>query len=403
MINEPVDLPTRRERIFDPPPRLTELQGEQPVCPLRLPDGTQGWLVTGHPEARQVFTDPVFSARQELRTRPSGEPPEPGATPGFFVRMDPPEHTRYRRLVAAHFSRRRLRALVPVITAITDRHLDALADHGSPADLVELFGLPIPSLVVGEILGVGEVDRVEFQSASRTAVDLTATPVEVGSAMTSITELLDGLVASRQRRPADDLLSALLADGLRPAEVSAMGFLILVAGHETTANMATLGVFALLCHPQQHTEFLSALAAEPDGPSEDPGTPTALAVDELLRYLSINQFGALRVPLHEVELGGHRLSRGDSVVVSLPAANRDPRAFSDPERLLLDRDEAGHLAFGYGAHLCTGHQLARLELRIMYGRLFARFPTLRLAVSPQEVPLRLDMSIYGVSRLPVAW
>jgi len=405
MSAEPVDLPTRRTHIFDPPAELAEVRPQQPVCPLRLPDGTAGWLVTGHAETRQVLTDPRFSARQEVRRMPPGAPSPPPATPGFFVRMDPPDHTRYRRLVAAHFSRRRLRDLVPVITAITDRQLDAIEAHGPPADLVELFGMPIPALVVGEILGVADVDRDQFQADSQTAVDLRASPAEVADAIGSITRLLGDLVARKRRDPGPDLLSALLAEGdLTAEEVTAMGFLLLVAGHETTANMATLAVFALLCHPGRLAEFRAVLAAEPDhGLGEDGSGAAGRAVDELLRYATINQFGAMRVPLVDVELAGQRLQAGDSVILSLPAANRDPRCYAEPDRLRLDRAETGHLSFGHGAHLCTGHQLARLELRIMLARLFTRFEHLRLAVTPQQVPLRTEMSIYGVCRLPVTW
>jgi cytochrome P450 len=400
-MGESVDLPVVRRHIFDPPAELGRLRAEGPVCPVRLPDGGPGWLVTGHAEVRRALTDPRLSARQDLCTPPPGAPAPAPATPGFFVRMDAPEHTRYRRLVAGHFTRRRLRQLAPSIARITETQLDVVARHGPPADLVVLFGMVVPALVIGEVLGVGEGDRDAFSAASRRAVDLTATPAEVAESLATIHALLDDLVAAKQAHPGDDVTSALLATGeVTRDEVAAMAFLLLVAGHETTANMVTLGVFALLCHPPQLTEFRRALAGDPDEHSED--SPAARAVDELLRYLTILQFGAMRVAAEDCDFLGQPVARGDTLILSLPAANRDPRAYSAPDRLQLDRDEAGHLAFGHGPHLCTGASLARLELRIMYARLLARFPALRLAVAPGEVPLRLHSSVYGVHSLPVA-
>lgn len=399
---EPVELPVRRQHPFDPPPELARLRAEHPVCPLRMPDGSAGWLVTGHAEVREVLTDPRFSARQDLRRMPPGQPTPPPAAPGFFVRMDAPEHTRYRRLVAGHFTRRRLRDLVPSIRRITDAHLDALEEHGAPADLVSGYAMAIPSLVIGEVLGVDEVDRDAFQRASRTAVDLSVGPEQVAAAMSTINALLEDLVARKQRLPGEDLISALLAGGeVNADEIAAMSFLLLVAGHETTANMTALGVFALLCHPEALGEFRTAVQADPDEESTD--GPAARAVEELLRYLTINQFGAMRVATEELVFAGESMARGDALIVSLPAANRDPLMFPEPDRLRLDRPEGGQLAFGHGSHLCTGHQLARLELRIMYARLLRRFPSLHLAVAPAEVPLRQQSSVYGVDRLPIAW
>lgn len=397
----PIALPTRRTHIFNPPAELAEVRVDHPVCPMRFADGGDGWLITGYAESRSVLTDVRFSARQDLRTMPEDVDPLPAAAPGFFVRMDAPEHTRYRRLVTGHFSRRRLAALVPFIRSLAEEHLDRMADSASPADLVEHFALPIPSLVVGEILGVRPVDREQFQTDSRTAVDLSVGPAAVAAAMSSITALLAELVAAKQRRPGGDLISDLLADGLSADEVAAMAFLLLVAGHETTANMISLGVFALLCHPRAMADFRTALSSQPDETEE--GGPVAAAVEELLRYLSINQFGAMRVAREDLDLSGHRIGAGQAVIVSLPAANRDPQHFGAPDRLRLDRAEAAHLAFGHGPHLCSGHQLARLELRILYAALLRRFPGLRLACSPQQVPLRHQLSIYGVDRLPIVW
>ena len=394
------ELPTRRTHIFDPPPGLGALRQQQPVCPVQLPDGVPGWLVTGHAESQAVLADPRFSARQDLRRVPDGAPPPPPAAPGFFVRMDGPEHARYRREVARHLTRRRLRALVPLITAVTDQHLDVVEETGPPTDLVTAFGLPVPSLVVAGLLGIRGHDLAQLQDHSRTMVDLLAAPEEVAAATTAVRELLARVVAGLADAPDDGLLAALLEAGLTQQEVVGTGFLLLVAGHETTASMATLAVFALLCHPRELAAARAALVGAGD---QWPDAQATAAVDELLRYLTVNQFGALRVPTTDVELAGRRLGRGDPVVVSLAAANRDPRTFADPDRLQVARSGNPHLAFGHGAHLCSGHQLARLELQIMLGHLLRRFPDLRLTVPPQQVPLRLASSVYGVAELPVTW
>ena len=397
MTEQPRTLPTRRTHVFDPPAGLAQARQTEPVCPVRMPDGVPGWLVTGHAESQQVLADPRFSARQDLRRMPADHPAPPPAAPGFFVRMDGPEHARYRREVTRHLTRRRLRSLVPLITAVTDRHLDALEDGGPPADLVASFGMPVPSLVVGGLLGIGASELEQFQRDSRTLVDLRSAPEQVAEAMSAVRELIRRTVTAAAAQPDEGLLSALLQGGLSAEEVVGVGVLLLVAGHETTANMATLAVFALLCHRTELAAARAALTAAGDDDHDQ------RAVDELLRYLTVNQFGALRVPLTEVELAGRTLAPGDPVVVSLAAANRDPQCFEEPDRLRVERRANPHLAFGHGAHLCSGHQLARLELQIMLGRLLRRFPGLRLAVPPQQVPLRLGSSVYGVARLPVTW
>ncbi|GAA4880487.1 cytochrome P450 [Saccharopolyspora cebuensis] len=392
MTTSRVPLPTTRSGPFDPPAELGALRARTPVAPLSFPDGTAGWLVTGHEQVRAALLDPRFSARQDIRTTPPGQPAPPAAAPGFFVRMDPPEHTRYRRMLQAQFTPRRMELLAPRIERITHEHLDAVADHGPPTDLVPGFAVPVPSLVICELLGVPYPDREVFQRSTATALDLTAGPDQVGAALSELNAYLGELVVRTRREPGDHLLGGLVRDGdLTDAELTAMAFLLLVAGHETTANMLALGVLALLAHPDQ----LAALRAEP-ALADD-------AVEELLRYLTIMQFGAMRVALEDFDFGGARIAAGEAVVLSLPAANRDPARFRNPEVLDLRTPSGGHLAFGHGAHHCLGHQLARLELRIGYTALLHRFPELRLAEPVTALPMRHGMSIYGVHRLPVAW
>ncbi|MEZ0076589.1 cytochrome P450 [Planotetraspora sp. GP83] len=391
-----VTYPIVRERPFDPPDELRSLRAEAPICRMAYPDGHEGWLVTGYAAARAVLADSRFSTRPELL-----HPPIPQriaqfqglrVPPGFFLRMDPPAHTRHRRLLTGQFTVRRMKQLEPRIEEITNGRLDAMEREGGPIDLVQSFSLPIPSLVICELLGVPYDDRVRFQRDSAVMLNLESTSDQVVSAMADLLTYLQDLVRRKRAEPADDLLSGLVSGGeLTGEEVTGMALLLLIAGHETTANMLALGTFALLRNPAQ-------LAAVRDEPAvvED-------AVEELLRYLTIIHIGPVRTALEDVELDGHLIRAGESVTLSLPAANRDPERFADAETLDVTRSAHGHLTFGHGIHQCLGQQLARTEMRVAYPALLRRFPGLRLAVPAEEVPMRSDMSIYGVHRLPVTW
>src|SRR5918992_876191 len=396
----PVTLPTKRTAgcPFAPPAELAHLRADHPVTPLAFPDGHVGWLVTGYDAARTLLADSRFSTRPELKHSPLGVVPRPDgagrpAAPGCFVNMDPPEHTRYRRMLAGQFTVRRMKQLEPRIRQIVGEHPTAMAAVGPPVDLVEAFALPIPSLVICELLGVPYADHAFFQEQSAAMTGL-GTQEQVTAAIGALARYLGDLVAAKRAEPGDDLLSGLIAEaGLTDEELATIGLILLVAGHETTANMLALGTFALLQHPEQLAAFLADPAlAEP-------------AVEELLRYLSILQFGAPnRAALEDVELAGRLVRKGETVTLSLPAADHDPEVFDEPEALRLDRANARrHLAFGHGVHQCLGQQLARIEMRIAYRTLFDRFPTLRLAVPADEVPLRDDAVLYGVWRLPVTW
>ncbi|MGH8930600.1 MAG: cytochrome P450 [Egibacteraceae bacterium] len=385
-------LPTTRTCPFDPPSELRRLREEDPIRPLAYPDGHTGWLVTGYRAARAVLSDARLSARSELHHMPlESLEPVPKA-PGNFIFMDPPEHTRYRRLLTGQFTVRRMSQLIPRIEEITRKQLDAMEHVGPPVDLVEAFALPIPSQVICELLGVPYADHERFEQDTRTLVDLKATEAQRVAAGTDLATFLAQLIPAKRAEPQDDLLSGLVAaSDLADEDLVGVSLLLLVAGHETTANMLALGTYTLLSHPDQ----LATLRADPslvDG-----------AVEELLRHLTILHLGTMRTALKDVELDGHTIKAGQTVTISLSAANRDPERFSDPDRLDVTRDASGHLAFGHGIHQCLGQQLARVEMRIGYPALLRRFPELRLAVPPEEILLREDMEIYGVHRLPVTW
>ncbi|GHE90344.1 cytochrome P450 [Amycolatopsis deserti] len=356
---------------------------------LTYPDGHRGWLATSHELVREVLADPRFSARSDLRHMPvpgasgTGAP----APPGMFISMDPPEHTRYRRLLAGQFTVRRMRQLEQRVREISDEHLDAVARERGPVDLVRTWARPIPAQVICELLGVPYAERARFQGHALDLFRLDQTPEQAAAAYSAVHGFVRDLVAAKRATPADDLLSGLLTSDLTDEELVNIGFALLGAGLDTTANMLALGVFTLLTHPGAP----DVLCAEPDH-----------AIEELLRYLSVIPF-TVRAALADVELHGERIAAGECVTLSLPEANRDPARFADPDVLDLLRPAAGHVAFGHGVHQCLGQQLARVELRVALPALFTRFPALRLAIPAGDVVMRTDSLVRGVDELPVTW
>jgi cytochrome P450 len=382
-------LPVERPSRLDPP---AELQERGPLSRLTFADGTVGWLVTTHQLTRAVLADARFSSKGELRKSPIRDVTNEPTRPGMFIAQDAPDHTHYRRLLTGQFTVRRMNALLPRIQEITNEHIEVLRGHGPPADLVQNFALPIPSLVICEILGVPYSDREQFQHNSTRLLSLNSSMAEAKASIDAIEGYLLDLVRVKRTRPGDDMLSGLVTDtDLSDAEISTMGVLLLIAGHETTANMLALGTFTLLTNPEQ----MALLRSDP--------SLTDNAVEELLRYLTIVHFGTTRTALENVELAGQVIKAGEPVSISLPAANRDPMRFVDGDRLALNGTPTGHVAFGHGIHQCLGQQLARIEMRVGFSTLLREFPTLKLAVAPEDVPMRDDMAIYGVHKLPVAW
>ncbi|MEU0479664.1 cytochrome P450 [Streptosporangium sp. NPDC006013] len=393
---EAITFPFGRPDPFTPPERLASLREERPVTPMTYPDGRVGWLVTSYPAVRSILADPRFSSRRELLNVPVPFPlmqeMRRPADPGMFIRMDPPDHTRYRKLLTAQFTVRRMKQLEPRIHEITEERLDAMEKAGPPQDLVREFALPIPSLVICELLGVPYSDREEFQQATAVLLNLESAVEDIRAAVARVAAFFARLIELKRAEPADDLLSGLVTGGeLTDEELGNIGFLLLAAGHETTANMLGLGTFALLQHPDQ----LAALRADPSLIDN--------TVEELLRYLSIIHIGPIRAALEDVEVDGELIRAGEVVTLSVQAANRDPSRFTDPDRLDITHPASGHLTFGHGLHQCLGQQLARVEMRTAFPMLFDRFPDLRLAIPAQEVRMRDTMSIYGVRELPVRW
>jgi cytochrome P450 len=382
---------------FDPPPALKELQEKGPLTKVRLWDGSEPWLVTRYAEQRALLGDPRVSADTDQPGYPTKASPEAGEGKLSFIMMDDPEHARLRRMVTAPFAIKRVEALRPAVQRIVDGLIDDMLAGPTPVDLVDAFALPIPSLVICELLGVPYADHDFFQDSTKTMVRTTATPQERGAASREVAGYLAGLLGKRIAEPRDDLLSSIAgrvtAGELTHQQATEMALLLLIAGHETTANMIALGTLALLQHPGQ-----LALLRDTDDPEL-----VASAVEELLRYLHITHLGRRRAVTEDIEIADQVIKAGEGVIMANEIANRDPEVFADPDRLDITRDARRHVAFGFGVHQCLGQPLARMELQVVYGTLYRRIPTLRLACPPTDVRFKNDAFIYGVHELPVTW
>ena len=383
---------------FDPPARVRELRRQGPLVRVRLWDGSTPWLVTRYADQRALLGDARVSADPDTPGYPRQVAGTPSRQQGLsFIRLDDPEHARQRRMVTAPFAIKRIEAMRPGVQEIVDGLIDDLLAGPRPVDLVDAFALPVPSLVICRLLGVPYQDHDFFQANSRVLIRMSVGEEERAAARGRLADYLDDLVGRKLAEPDDGVLSLLaerIGTGeLTREEVAQMAVLLLVAGHETTANMIALGTFALLQHPEELARLRAA---------EDP-REVAGAVEELLRYLTIVHTGRRRAVLEDIELDGQTIRAGEGLIFPNDIGNRDPEAFPDPDRLDLGRAARHHVAFGFGVHQCLGQPLARMELQVVYGTLYRRIPSLRLAVDPAEVPLKHDGFVYGAYCLPVTW
>ncbi|WIV58596.1 cytochrome P450 [Amycolatopsis nalaikhensis] len=393
------EFPMTRTCPFAPPPAYEEIREEQPVSRVRLPDGGSAWVVSRHEDVRTVLNDRRFSADRQ-------HPDFPQLVKGgaafrrdderTMLTMDAPEHGPARKAVLGEFTVRRMEALRPRIQEIVDGQIDALLAGPKPGDLVETLSLPVPSLVICEMLGVPYADHDFFQTHTAKLIKRSTTPEERRAAFQTVRGYLSDLIAEKEQNPPDDLLGRqvvkLREEGTyrRPA-LASLGFLLLVAGHETTANMISLSTVAFLTNPDQ----LALIKA-------DPGR-TLDAVEEMLRYFTIVDAATARLCVEDIEVGGQLIRAGEGVLALGYSANRDPRAFDDPDALDIERGARHHVAFGFGPHQCLGQNLARMELQIVFDTLFRRVPSLSLAAPVDDLPFKDDANIYGLYRLPVTW
>lgn len=376
---------------------ISKIGAGRPVFRAELPDGRIVWLVSGYENVRQMLTDPRFS-------RALAVAPGHGAQ-GFEVfaaesinGMDPPEHTRLRKLVASAFTARRVEALRPRVATIVAQLIDAFIDKPQPVDLVSSFSLPLPAQVICEMLGVPAADTERFHAWSDTVLsDWQRDADEIMTAMIELFGYFAELIEMKRSRPTDDLMSALIAarddaDRLSEHELTVMCCTLLIAGHETTANQVNLSLLLLFDHPDE----VNSLRADP---ALIPG-----AVEELLRFSRLGGLAPARVTSEDVAIGGVTIPAGERVIPLFSSANRDPSVFSDATQFDIARQgSAGHLTFGAGVHHCLGAQLARLELQEAFHGLIGRLPGLRLAVPESELEFKPGMAIHSLRALPVRW
>ncbi|MFI7552544.1 cytochrome P450 [Micromonospora sediminimaris] len=394
---------TARPYPFSPPDRLNldplyaELRRVEPLTRVRLPFGEAAWLATRYADVRMVLGDARFSRAASVGRD------EPRLTPrqieGGILSMDPPEHTRLRRLVAKAFTARRVEQLRPRTRQIADELVDAMVTAGPPADLVEHFATPLPIQVICELLGVPFADRHLFHVWSEAIVSTTSlSPEQIHEYLDNLYGYIGELVQQRRREPTDDLICAMVRardehqDRFTEQEVVQLAAGLLAAGHETTVTQLPNFAYVLLTHPEQ----LAWLRAEPAR------LPTA--IEELMRYVPLGVASAFaRYATEDVEVGGVLVRAGEPVIGSLSSANRDETVFADPDRLDLGRATNPHIGFGHGVHHCLGAQLARMELQVGIGTLVARMPELRIAVPESELTWKSGMIVRGLARMPVTW
>ncbi|MFE2379682.1 cytochrome P450 [Streptomyces sp. NPDC059398] len=385
------------ELLADPHAVYARLREAGPVHRVAGTDGLPAWLVTRYDDVRQALADPRLSL-DKRHAKPGGYRglSLPPALDANLLNMDPPDHTRIRRLVSRSFTPRHIARLREPIRETAHSLLDAIEPHGR-ADLIASYAAPMPITVICDLLGVAPHDRRDFRSWTDALI--APDPAEPGKAKEAVRSMLaffTQLIADKHATPADDLLSALIAvrddtDRLSEDELMSLSFLILFAGYENTVHLIGNSTLALLGNPGQ----LDALRA-------DPGLLGG-AVEELARYDGPVPLAIRRFPTEDITIGGVGVPAGETVLLSLAAAHRDPRRFTDPDRLDIGRDTTGHLALGHGIHYCIGAPLARMETEIALSVLLDRFPALALDVAPDELRWRPSMRARGLLALPVRY
>jgi cytochrome P450 len=393
----PRSYPFSRIRL-EPDPQYAELRRSEPVCRVQLPFGSPAWLVTGYHLTKAVLGDARFSRAAAVgRDNPRESAVDVSQVAESVLSMDPPEHTRIRKLVGKAFTPRRVEELRPRAGEIASGLVDDMIARGPPADLVESFSFALPAIMICELLGIPEGDRHAFRGWADAVVSTTtATPVQEQDAYLHLISYLADLCAQRRVSPGDDLLTGLVQardqeDRLSESELLILAMTLLVAGYETTAHQITNLMYTLLTHPpqlrqlKQHPELLPA------------------AVEEMLRF---NVFASAinpRIATTDVKLGDVLIRTGEPVLCSRSSANHDESVFSRADELDFGRDPNPHVAFGYGPHFCLGAHLARMELQVSLSTILSRLPGVRIAVPEDILTWHSGTMMRGLAAFPIAW
>jgi cytochrome P450 len=393
-----LEYPFARPGLFELPAEFAWLRDEQPVVRVRVATGDHVWLVTRYDDVRAVFGDRRFSRnifRPDAARLIPGVPTRQVSSP--FV--DPPAHTRWRRLVSRTFTPRHVESLRPRVQAIVDGLLDDIADGTRSADLVTSLAYPLSISVICELFGIDTADHEPFRKLADTGLTINdASEAEKGAAFGAMMDFSRSLIDAKRADPGEDLLSGLVTvhdedDGsLSTEELMATILAMLIGGYESTVAQIGKALLVLFAYPEQ----LAVVRADP--------ARIPRALDEILRYASLDSgFGSPRYATEDVEVGGVTIPKGSTVLVIRQSADRDPRRFAEPERFDVTREGTQHTAFGHGPHRCLGAALARLELELALTGVLTRFTGLRLTASPEEIPWDFRITAAGPAALPVAW
>jgi len=398
---KPPSYPLKRTCPFDPPSEISEFRQREPLTRMKLWDGSAMWLATRYEDVRTILADSRFSAIPAMPGYPIVAESRAAMLRGErhnFAFMDDPEHGKFRRMLSKMFTVKRIGEMRPQIQAIVDRLLDAMLKKGPPSDFIKDFALPVPSLVISDLLAIPYEDHEFFQDCAAARVNLGAPPEVSAGAGQKIWDYIDGLLGKREAADelGSDLLSQLVVEQIRPGHLAredaiGMARALLLAGHDTTATQIGAGTLTLLQHPDQLKEIIEKRSLVPR------------AVEEILRYFTITHHNAPRVAIEDVEISGQIIRAGEGVIASVSAANRDPAAFPQPDKFDIHREADHHLAFAYGVHQCLGQALARLELQIVFETLFRRISDLRLAVPVESLRFKHESLTFGVISMPVTW
>lgn len=401
----------------DPYPAYAWLREHSPVHRTRLPSGVEAWLVTRYADARQALADQRLSKNPAHHAEPAhakGKTGIPGERKAelmtHLLNIDPPDHTRLRRLVSKAFTPRRVAEFAPRVQELTDRLIDDIFEkqHGAEkgeADLIHEFAFPLPIYAICDMLGVPPEDQDDFRDWAGMMLRHFkpghggGPRGGVARSVKKMRGYLAELIHRKREEPGDDLISGLIkasdhGEHLTENEAAAMAFILLFAGFETTVNLIGNGVYALLRHPEQRERLQASLAAGDSG-------LLATGVEELLRYDGPVELATWRFATEPLTVGGQRIAAGDPVLVVLAAADRDPARFDAPDTLDLSRTDNQHLGYGHGIHYCLGAPLARLEGQTALATLLRRMPDLRLAGDPADLRWRGGLIMRGLRTLPV--
>lgn len=392
--------PILRSCPLSPPDEYAKFRLEGPLTKVSLWNGSDAWLVTRFKDVRSVLLDKRFSESPTTPGYPMLSPARAALVEGdtFMTHTMGDEHNRLRRALARELTVKRVEAQRPIARRIVNDLIDEMIAHGGPMDLVSHLALQLPMKVISGMLGVPYADHEFFEENSNLRVALDVPPHVPLEATREMAEYFSRLLTRLEADPGpgDDLLTRFARDHINTGAITHkqavnLAYTLVQGGHETTANMISLGTLLLMRNPDQ----LQAILADP-----------ALvngAVEEMLRYTTILQLGMARVAREDVEVGGQLIRKGEGLFVMLISANHDPDAFARPETFDVTRCERNHVAFSYGVHQCAGQQLARMELQEVFSLLFQRLPNLRLAVPFEELRFKHQSIVFGVEKLPVLW